>query len=96
MGRLDESRKSCVWRDRLAYSSGEKLHTMRSMEDYQGDQMKPIRYIRWRIAWWRWFLTPYAKWGDPMYSKGEQRTTNLDRIHERWEAREPKREDYGI
>lgn len=58
--------------------------------------MNPLPYIRWRLAWWRWFLESRVRWGDPMYGKGESRTANLDRIHERWEAREPRKEDYGL
>jgi len=57
--------------------------------------MKPLRYIRWRLAWWRWLLwqAPVTG-GRAIYGKGEQRTANLRHVDERWWAREPKRVDY--
>lgn len=58
--------------------------------------MKPIRYIRWRIAWWRWFWSPNCPWGTPVYGKSREQLTAYNRAHDRYAAREPKREDYGL
>lgn len=48
-----------------------------------------MKYILWRIRWWKWFLleTPFI--GDPRWGSGPQRKRNLDIAFKRWEAKEP-------
>lgn len=51
-----------------------------------------IAYIRYRIAWYRWFLLdrPY-KAGDPALGVGATRVANRELLLDRYLAREPKR-----
>lgn len=53
-------------------------------------------YIRWRFAWWYWELFDRSvTLGDPSLGKTrEERNINLDILHKRHAAREPKREDF--
>lgn len=58
--------------------------------------MKPIRYIRWRIAWWFWFVTPPTGGTAPIYHKSVEQLADYNRQHQQWADREPKRENYGL
>ena len=56
-----------------------------------------IALIRYRIAWWRWFLGPPPyRLGDPLLGSGETRDANRKLIWERYDQKEPKPEDYGL
>ena len=52
--------------------------------------MKLIRYIKFKLDWLCWFISPPMKFGDPMYGEGDTRKKNIHLIHQRWAAREPK------
>ena len=54
------------------------------------------RLIRYKVAWWRWLLTPDYRYGDPMIGTGDVRQKNRDIFWERYIAKEPKPEDFGI
>ncbi len=56
--------------------------------------MTPFRWVRFKLAWWRWFLHDGPQPGDPSHGHGEQRRVTRALLIGRWLAREPKREDF--
>lgn len=53
-----------------------------------------MKWLRWKLAWFRWrFTYPYRP-GDPTLGVGEERARNRRILWDRWYAREPKREDF--
>lgn len=58
--------------------------------------MSLLEWIKWRIAWWRWFLVdrPYRP-GDPLLGpEGPVRQKNRRLLMDRYNAREPRRPDH--
>jgi hypothetical protein len=55
-----------------------------------------IGWLKWKIAWWRWFLNGPTV-ADLRYLRQTghyRRNTNYEILNERWEKSEPKRENY--
>lgn len=61
--------------------------------------MKLIRYIRFWIAWCKWFLEflDPSYFGHPSFGKDRAtRNENLRILAERLDAKAPRRQDYGL
>ena len=57
------------------------------------------RWIRTKRYRWAVFLHSCRvpiKWGDPTLGAGDVRRANLDMMMDRWDAKEPKPEAYGL
>jgi hypothetical protein len=55
-----------------------------------------VRLIRFKLAWWRWFLTPSYKYGDRALGTGEVRANNCNLLRQRHMSKEPKPEHFGL
>jgi len=50
-----------------------------------------IRWLRWKIAWWKWALVGPYRYGDPLLgTEGPIRDHNRKILYRRWIEREPK------
>lgn len=49
-----------------------------------------IRWLRYQLSWWKWFLFDYPEMGDPLHGRGEARRRLRDQLIERWQEREPR------
>jgi hypothetical protein len=58
--------------------------------------MKMLRWLRFKIAWWRWFFSEPFRLGDPALGKGAERDRNRKLLWARHDAKEPKPEQYGL
>ena len=55
------------------------------------------RLIRFKLAYLRWaFGFPGFRMGDPFLGSGDLRKKNKDILRDRYSAKEPKREDFGL
>lgn len=53
--------------------------------------MKTIRWLRWKILWWKWYFTWPYRLGDPLLGpEGPIRQHNRKVLWDRWEELEPK------
>lgn len=58
--------------------------------------LHPTETLHYWYDWCRWAWKGPYRLGDPLLGTGEIRDQNRKLLREKWMAKEPKREDYGL